>query len=277
MAALVETLNGSADIAGEESQYSFEPLELKVACMEGRENSDKFIRWGLQDTLKIRRFRFCGGGAFDPATPEGLLAALFSDPSVVSSVTAGGSSTAPHVAGVGATKLRTTALSMKLFDPLKAAGGPIAENGYILKCLDECYQGVMVQDKLREMFLNDDESSELAAFMPPGDTDGGRDEFLFQLFRLLVVGGTMCQPDEYATEYFATVREMYKGLVSVYRKSEGGGVYVASHAYEIKELEGANFDLFSQRASKELSRCYVLVDPLKKHATVLCCPHLSFW
>ena len=107
----------------------------------------------------------------------------------------------------------------------------------------------MVQDKLREVFLNDD--SELGGFMPPGDCDGGRDEFLFHLFQLLVVGGTMCQSDEcvpralslsartaafgasnrvlttvcslnprYATEYFATVRAFYKELVSVYRKAE---------------------------------------------------------
>merc|ERR1719267_520952 len=107
----------------------------------------------------------------------------------------------------------------------------------------------MVQDKLREMFLIDD--SDLGAFMPASDCDGGRDEFLFHLFQLLVIGGTMCQPDEYATEYFATARAMYKELVSVYRKSEGGGVYVASHAYELKGLEGANFDLFTQRASKD--------------------------
>lgn len=256
-----------------DSAFAFDSIELKIPCMEGRENADKFTRWGLLDTLKVSRFRFRGGGAFDPASPNALLTALFSDPAVLSSITSDACAL-PHVGGVVATKIRASALSMKLFDTLKATGGPIAENGYILKCMDECHSGVMVQDKLREVFLNDD--SELGGFMPPGDCDGGRDEFLFHLFQLLVVGGTMCQSDEYATEYFATVRAFYKELVSVYRKAEGG-VYVASHVYELKELEGANFDLFPQRASELLSRCYVLVDPLKKHATVLYCPHMPFW
>ncbi len=46
---------------------------------------------------------------------------------------------------------------------------------------------------------------------------GERAEFLFQLLRLLVVGGKWCQYEDSITPYISTARSIYKDLVrSVY-------------------------------------------------------------
>ena len=84
-------------------------------------------------------------------------------------------------------QLSTGVMSMDFFDRLEEAD--IVRNGMIKGCFEEIYDGISVSDKLRDMLANDD--SENASLY----TEKEKNEFIFVLFRLLVLGGSMAQPD----------------------------------------------------------------------------------
>ncbi len=73
--------------------------------------------------------------------------------------------------------------------PYCIVAGIVTTGGHIRGCFDEVYEGITVGDLLREFLLNED--SENASTY----TDSEKRELIFQVFRLLAIGGGMCQPD----------------------------------------------------------------------------------
>ena len=70
---------------------------------------------------------------------------------------------------------------------------------------------LQINDKLREMMINED--SENATLF----TYKEQKELLFQLFRCLVVGGCLCQPEDRITRYTETTKSLYKDLLTVFK------------------------------------------------------------
>jgi hypothetical protein len=152
-------------------------------------------------------------------------------------------------------KLSTKIMSMDFFDRLEESGGwashggsysatrsgliittPLPDitaggEGYIRKCLDEDFHGVLVSrnaptgalemarlkadpklhcslrkvsDKLREMLVNED-SENCNVF---GEEE--QRELIFQIFKLLAIGGGMCQCEDTVNPYLDATKTLYK-------------------------------------------------------------------
>lgn len=84
---------------------------------------------------------------------------------------------------------------------LQDADPPVLRaNGMIMKCLEESYNGYQISNKLQEMLVNED-SENFCLF-----SEKERDEFLFQLFRHLVIGGSLNQYEDTVEPYLEVSR-----------------------------------------------------------------------
>jgi hypothetical protein len=88
------------------------------------------------------------------------------------------------------TKLKTGVRSMDFFDRLlDPEGGIVGPTGNIGGCFEETFDGVSTGDLLRDLMVNPD-SANSHIF-----TEEDKLEFIYKLFRIFTVGGTLCQPD----------------------------------------------------------------------------------
>lgn len=82
--------------------------------------------------------------------------------------------------------------------------GIVSESGNIRGCYDDVFNGVTVNDKLRELLVNPD-SDNADTFSP----DQQR-ELLFHVFKALCIGSGICQPDEKLKPYMEATKTLYK-------------------------------------------------------------------
>ena len=78
--------------------------------------------------------------------------------------------------------------------------GLVTDSGYIRKCYDTPIDGVTVSDLLKDMLINP-ESDHAELF-----SEEERREFLFQLFKMIVTGGSMSQFEDSWGPYLDTVK-----------------------------------------------------------------------
>ena len=91
---------------------------------------------------------------------------------------------------VDSVQLKTSVRTMAFFDRLlDAATGIVGPTGNIGGCFDELHDGVSTGDLLRDLMLNQD-SPNAQLF-----SEEDQLEFVYRLFRIFAVGGTLCQPD----------------------------------------------------------------------------------
>ena len=67
-------------------------------------------------------------------------------------------------------------------------------------------------------------------------SESERNEFLFRLFKHIVIGGELVQPNDDLETYTNFVRNLYKDLISVQKMQDPGGLGVISLVYEVKAL-----------------------------------------
>lgn len=164
-------------------------------------------------------------------------------------------------------RLETSVLSMDFFDRFKTAG-IVTPSGHLRRCMDEIYHNKQVSDLLGDFLLNDEsESADLF-------TEKEKSEFIFQLVKFCVVGGAMCQPSDMASDYFDTVKQIYKTLVTVHRSAKSQQIEVSSYVYKVESIDG-QIALFP--SDSPFNSCYVIVDAKTRLATTLYCPYVPFW
>ena len=100
-------------------------------------------------------------------------------------------------------------------------------------------------------------------------------EFIYHIFQLLFVGGVMHQRDDYVNDYLETTRALYKELLTVHKSNRTGKIEVSSAVYAVEPGGEGNRGVFSKESPH--NRCYVIVDAVKKNATVVYLPFVSFW
>ena len=76
----------------------------------------------------------------------------------------------------------------------------------VVKCYEDRFDGITIDDKLREMLVNED--SENAYVFE----DEEKDEFLFHIFKRVCVGGGICQPEETVDKYLDLTKLLYVHL-----------------------------------------------------------------
>jgi hypothetical protein len=172
-------------------------------------------------------------------------------------------------------KLRATATSLSFFDRLVPAG-LVSGSGALRRCLDEVYDGATASDLLKEAFV----SAEAEENLLEGSNNANwfsleqdQQEFIFQLFRALVIGGAMCQSDESVQPYERMVSVLYKALVSVKKHASDSLVIdVTSRVYAVEDTR-----VLPASCVARFSTCFVILDPRKRWLTVWRHPFQPFW
>ena len=66
--------------------------------------------------------------------------------------------------------------------------------------------------------------------------------------------------------------------MSVYKSSKTGKITIGTHVHEITGLGGEGLAPTPIFPSENMhNRCYVLIEPIRKTATVIYLPFVSFW
>ncbi|KAG9405465.1 hypothetical protein AC1031_003357 [Aphanomyces cochlioides] len=251
----------------QESRYGFECIPNNLAQWETSEMKLKFLQWNLDQHGRVKRFRV--RGKFDPADETSFLRAFFESPEVRAELPFP-SSMPPSIESMSFRKLKTSVLSMAFFEKLEDNPQIASKSGYIRKCYDDVYNDCTVSDYLRDMVVNPD--SEHASLFSSAE----QDEAVFQIFKRLVIGGAMSQPDDNLEPYLSMTKQVYKALVSVRKEADSKALQVYSQVYLFTDDDSSNQpQLFP--TSSPFNACFVAVDP-KKHA-VLCwyAPFVPFW
>ncbi|CAK4519528.1 unnamed protein product [Aphanomyces euteiches] len=216
---------------------------------------------------RVKRFRV--RGKFDPADETSFLRAFFESPEVRAELPFP-SSMPPSIESMSFRKLKTSVLSMAFFEKLEDNPQIVSKSGYIRKCYDDVYNDCTVSDCLRDMVVNPD--SEHASLFSSAE----QDEAVFQIFKRLVIGGAMSQPDDNLEPYLSMTKQVYKALVSVRKEADSKALQVYSPVYIFTDDDSSNQPQFFPTSSP-FNACFLAVDP-KKHA-VLCwyAPFVPFW
>ena len=260
MAALVEQLTST-------NTTVFDHLETKLACFQSRDNKEMLLQWGnLDQMLKVEKFRF--SGTFDKGDPQEydrILSEFFTRSEALSLLGIHGTTTTP--VKIDMELMNTSVMSMDFFDRLKESG-IVSESGTIRGCFEETFDGISVGDKLREMLVNED--SENAYLFNTED----KKQFIYALFKILTVGGAMCQPDVVIDRYLAFTKALYRDVITVYKDSKSGDVKLSGRVYNIRRVTGLNLFTYPDSSQNYL---YIIVDPLRKQITVLKSDFKPYW
>ncbi|XP_014209076.1 uncharacterized protein C11orf70 homolog [Copidosoma floridanum] len=198
--------------------YTFVPLaERHYMGIQNKDTQHYLKKWGLLGNIGIQDF--CFNEPFQPYNKYHIAEQFFKSPVVANSLKLKVGD-AWMVQGIKATSVdvtpvQCTALNMSFFDKLKNPENKIVSlSGAICKQCDVEIEGFIVSDKLRAMIL--DEDNERYSLYGPEE----RDEFIFRLFEMLVLGGSLCQYEDELQPYLDVTRKIYKDLVRVEKKED---------------------------------------------------------
>lgn len=105
--------------------------------------------------------------------------------------------------------MNTDIVNMSFFDFLKENNIAV-EDGYIKKEPDEYVEGVALGDRLRYALLYEE-----SEYYEALQEDRIQNEFIFNLFKHIALGGSICQYEENVNEYLDVTKKLYKDLVTV--------------------------------------------------------------
>jgi len=205
------------------SPWTFVPADHQMPNFHSKSTQDFLEKWGLQQWTHAQRYKY--SGPWNAKHAEAFIAAFLNSPGVQGTFkVATREKLVPflgHVSAVSAEALRTTVTNMNFFDKLTDAG-VVRPSGHIVRMYEDDFDGVTVSDALRELLVNED--SEHAYVY----SDEEKQEFIFQLFKWLAIGGTMMQFEDEAAPYFDTAKAIYKDFLTVFRNPGSGNVEIAN-------------------------------------------------
>ena len=115
------------------------------------------------------------------------------------------------------------------------------EDGYIKKEPDEIVEGLSLGDRLRYALAWED-----SEYFEALQDDAIQNEFIFKFFKMVVLGGSMCQYEDNIKEYLECIKGLYKDLVTVAKDPDSGEIKIQTFAFEIKGIDG-NKDLWVEK------------------------------
>ena len=90
-------------------------------------------------------------------------------------------------------------------------------------------------------------------------------------------GGGMCQHEDTIQPYFEATKKLYKDLLAVRKHPDNGSIEVVSQVISVRrpgfKSDGAG--LFAGKSP--FSFCYLIVNPVKRSATIVHFPWTSVW
>ncbi|GMH71993.1 hypothetical protein TrRE_jg7571 [Triparma retinervis] len=181
--------------------------ELQHLLISVRRNIKSTGEANLLPDLKVARFRsstHIKKGSV--ASLTSLVRSFVNDPSVSAAL---GTSPVDIPDEISVSPLSCTVLNMNFFDAVAADNEVVTSTDLIRACMDETFDGITIQDKLREMLVNPD-SENCHLF-----EEAQKKEWIYHLLKLVCVGGAMCQAEDKFAEYKEITKTFYKDTVSV--------------------------------------------------------------
>ena len=143
-------------------------------------------------------------------------------------------------------------------------------DGYIRKEMEELFEGISLGDRMRKSMLWED-SEHYVELQEPRI----QNEFIYKLFQMVAIGGSICQYEENIKEYMDVIKNLYKDLVTVAKDQDTGEIKVFSQVFLVEAIEGLD-DLFPEREHPQ-NWFFVIVDPIHWHVTLLYHKWSPFW
>ncbi|XP_063813083.1 cilia- and flagella-associated protein 300 [Pseudophryne corroboree] len=238
--------------------------ERAFSFLGSRDTRELLIKWSMNGRITAQAFRY--DQYFQPYQRDDFVLAFFQDPNVISrlkllSCSGQWTTLGTKVKTIKAEDIPCTQLSMSLFDCLYKEN-IVREGGCITKCLDEYMDDFTISDELRKVLLLED--SEKFDIFSPSD----REEFLFLLFKHLCLGGAVCQFEDTIDPYLETTKSIYKELLSVQKDPETKQINIISSVFKVSAYDETGL-CYPSVTPHGQTFSYLIVDPLKRHATVL--------
>ena len=234
-----------------------------------KENFQTLAKWGLRDNMELVKFRF--NTSFTMTDIDRFLKDLFNDntikknfPPLSHIIPKEGN----EVKNFKYKILRTQATNLDIFDSLYENDIVTPETGYIHQDYDINVDDFIVSDKLRQSLIVEDSESYLTF------DNEKRDEFLFHIFKRIVLGGSLCQNEEKIDPYLDMTKFFYKDLVSAAKDPDSGKIYIRSIPIEILDVEGNN--LYRNKYHIQ-NFFYVVIDPYQRYVHLWYHNWVPFW
>ena len=111
--------------------------------------------------------------------------------------------------GINYDELLTNVMSMDFFDRILSSS--VAPNGNIRGCYEDIVNEIPINDLLKDLLINNNSENRNLY------SDEDRKQFIFQLFKILVLGGNMNQPDTRTDRYLELTKGIYKDLLTIFK------------------------------------------------------------
>jgi len=146
------------------------------------------------------------------------------------------------------------------------------ECGNIQGCYDIDVDGILVQDKLRRLFATNYSTDSTEHTSTEIFNSRDQNEFLFHIFRLIVIGGSLCQSEISINNYQDATRSLYRNIV--HARNEDESIVITSRVFQVDPYQKSS-NLFDQCSPH--NRCYLIVDELEHECTLIFMPYSSLW
>jgi len=241
----------------QDQSFKFVYLNKKLPVFSNKDLAPFFEKWCLKHTLKFSTFTY--NKQFNQNLINNFVQEFFTSDTVSQIIDL--SNTTP-VETYEAEEVPCTYTSMSLFNRLKDEG-IVRESGSICKCMDELVDGIYLSDELRKMILMED-SDNFECY-----NDGERAEFLFRVFSHLVLGGSVCQYEDFIKPYIDVTKALYKDLICVQKFKDSEKLNIVTKIYKITGKDHTGYQVYPSENDHPQTFAYLLVDPLKRHVSLL--------
>ncbi|XP_012284764.1 uncharacterized protein C11orf70 homolog [Orussus abietinus] len=211
--------------------YTFVPLASKIYCGNDDKATREYLnKWGLNGNINVQHFSF--NEPFQSFHKHHLAEAFFKSDVVAKELkTRRGNSWVVQGITASSVELKSvpcSVLGTSFFDKLKdPENNVVYESGNIRKRYDLEIDGFLISDNLRGMLL-DEECDEYNLY-----TENEREEFIFRIFQMLILGGTLCQYEDTVKPYLDITKNIYKDLIRVQKQEVSGDLSIATTVLEV--------------------------------------------
>ena len=167
--------------------YSFEYDRSSLPALETKSAKECLLQWNL-DTSSLHVSTYRVFGPFSRSSKiedyEQLMKDFVASPAFAEHLQPNGSCRKPI--SMEYSPLINNVRSLAFFDKIKECSGVISSGGDINGCFEDTYEGIVVNDMLREMVLNPD--SENVDVFSAED----KSQLIYVIFCILVIGSPLC-------------------------------------------------------------------------------------
>ncbi|XP_065142985.1 cilia- and flagella-associated protein 300 [Paramisgurnus dabryanus] len=245
-----------------EQAYTFNLLSnKKFTFQQDPKVTGLLMKWSMLGRITTQAFNF--DQSFQPYRSNDFVWDFFQDPHVKNNLKVLDSSGSWTLLGrdithVNAEVVPCTKVSVDIFDPVYS-NGILRPSGQIVKCYHEIYPDF---DELRMILLEED--SDNYHIISASD----RQEFLFRLFKHVVLGGELCQYEDVVDPYINIAKIIYKDMVSVQKDPDLKEISVVSTILKVSAYDASGL-CYPSGIENEQTFAYLCIDPFKRHVYVL--------